>query len=102
LLGAAAVLEDSNSSYSEQRHEAILKCLLSGFATNTARLTSDGSYKTLVGNQTVTIHPSSVLFGRKIESIVFTEYVYTNKSYGRNVSAVRLRWIEEALSITAG
>jgi ATP-dependent RNA helicase DHR2 len=102
LLPAEAVLDDSNGSYSEQRHEAILKCLLSGFATNTARLTSDGSYKTLVGNQTVTIHPSSVLFGRKIEAIVFTEYVYTNKSYGRNVSAVRLRWIEEALGITAG
>jgi ATP-dependent RNA helicase DHR2 len=101
LLTADAVLDDSNSSYSEQRHESILKCLLRGFATNTARLTSDGSYKTLVGNQTVTIHPASVLFGRKIEAIVFTEYVFTNKSYGRNVSAVRLRWIEESLGITS-
>jgi ATP-dependent RNA helicase DHR2 len=49
----------------------------------------------------VTIHPASVLFGRKIEAIVFTEYVFTNKSYGRNVSAVRLRWIEESLGITS-
>jgi ATP-dependent RNA helicase DHR2 len=65
LLPAEAVLDDSNGSYSEQRHEAILKCLLSGFATNTARLTSDGSYKTLVGNQTVTIHPSSVLLHKQ-------------------------------------
>jgi len=81
----------------EAKNEAILQCLLKGFAMNTARLVPDGSYKTFVGNQTVAIHPSSVLFGKKVEAIVFSEYVYTNKSYARNVSAVRLRWIEEAL-----
>ena len=81
----------------EAKNETILQCLLKGFAMNTARLVPDGSYKTFVGNQTVAIHPSSVLFGKKVEAIVFSEYVYTNKSYARNVSAVRLRWIEEAL-----
>jgi ATP-dependent RNA helicase DHR2 len=59
---------------------------------------SDGSYKTLLGNQSVSIHPSSVLFGKKVEAILFSEFVFTNKSYGRNVSAVRLSWIDEVLS----
>jgi ATP-dependent RNA helicase DHR2 len=59
---------------------------------------SDGSYKTILTNQTVSIHPSSVLFGRKVEAILFSEFVFTNKSYGRNVSAIRLSWVDEAFS----
>lgn len=58
----------------------------------------DGSYRTLIGNQTVAIHPSSVLFGKKVEAIVFSEFVFTNKSYARGVSAVRLGWIDEVVA----
>ena len=81
----------------EALNAAILQCLLRGFPTNTARLMPDGSYRTLAGNQTVAIHPSSVLFGKKVEAIVFTEYVFTNKSYARGCSVVRLAWIDEIL-----
>jgi ATP-dependent RNA helicase DHR2 len=89
--------EEQSGDGLEKRNEAILRSLLKGFAMNTARLVPDGSYRTFVGNQTVAIHPSSVLFGKKVEAIVFSEFVYTNRSYARNVSVVRLRWIEEAL-----
>lgn len=78
---------------------SVLKCFLKGFATNTARLFPDGSYKTIVGNQTVAIHPSSGLFGRKIEAIMYNESVFTNKSYARGVSAVQMDWIGEALGV---
>lgn len=40
----------------------ILKCILTGFHPNVARLAADGSYRTLLTNQAVAIHPSSVLF----------------------------------------
>ena len=75
---------------------SILKCFLKGFATRTARLCPDGSYKTMVGNQTVAIHPSSGLFGRKVEAIMFNEFVFTSRSYAKSVSAVQLNWITEA------
>ena len=75
---------------------SILKCFMKGFATKTARLCPDGSYKTMVGNQTVAIHPSSGLFGRKVEAIMFNEFVFTSRSYAKNVSAVQLNWITEA------
>ena len=75
---------------------SILKCFLKGFATRTARLCPDGSYKTMVGNQTVAIHPSSGLFGRKVEGIMFNEFVFTSRSYAKSVSAVQLNWITEA------
>ncbi|PYH85299.1 P-loop containing nucleoside triphosphate hydrolase protein [Aspergillus uvarum CBS 121591] len=76
----------------------ILKSFLRGFATNTARLVPDGSYRTVVGNQTVAIHPSSVLFGKKVEAILYNEFVFTNRSYARGVSAVQMDWVGEALS----
>ena len=79
--------------------ESILKCFLKGFATNTARLFPDGSYKTMVGNQTVAIHPSSGLFGKKVEAIVYNEFVFTNRSYAKGVSAVQMDWIGEALGL---
>lgn len=101
LLPESAILEAGNTGFTEERNATILQCLLRGFVANTARLMPDGSYKTLSSNQTVAIHPSSVLFGRRVEAIVFSEFVFTSKSYGRNVSTVRLTWIDEALSSQA-
>jgi ATP-dependent RNA helicase DHR2 len=77
--------------------KSIMICLLKGFFANTARMMPDKSYKTMLGNQIVAIHPSSILFGRKVEAIVFSEFVFTTKSYARGVSAVQLSWVEEAM-----
>lgn len=75
--------------------EPILKCFLQGFATNVARLSPDGTYKTLVGNQNIAIHPSSVLFGKKVEAIMYNEFVYTSRSYARGVSAIQAVWLQD-------
>ena len=77
--------------------EAILRCFLKGFAANVAGLCKDGSYKTIQGNQTVAIHPSSVLHGKKVEAIMYNEFIYTRKAYARGVSAVQANWVEEAI-----
>ncbi|CRG84576.1 hypothetical protein PISL3812_01842 [Talaromyces islandicus] len=76
----------------------VLKSFLTGFGTNTARLVPDGSYRTIVGNQTVAIHPSSVLFGKRVEAILYNEFVFTNRSYARGVSAVQMDWVGEVLA----
>ncbi|KAL4878970.1 P-loop containing nucleoside triphosphate hydrolase protein [Aspergillus karnatakaensis] len=86
------------TSIREPSPVAILKSFLRGFSTNTARLVPDGSYRTVVGNQTVAIHPSSVLFGKKVEAIMYNEFVFTNRSYARGVSAVQMDWVGEALA----
>ena len=70
--------------------ERILKAFLHGFPTQIARLIPDGSYRTLVGNQTVAIHPSSVLFGKKVEAILYAEFVFTQRSWARGVSGVEM------------
>ncbi|KAF2481923.1 P-loop containing nucleoside triphosphate hydrolase protein [Neohortaea acidophila] len=87
----------SASASAEEVAENILKCFLRGFWNNVARLCPDGSYKTFVGNQTVAIHPSSFLYGRKTEAIMYNEFVYTNKTYARGVSAVQVRWLDDIL-----
>ncbi|KAF2827354.1 pre-mRNA-splicing factor ATP-dependent RNA helicase PRP16 [Ophiobolus disseminans] len=89
--------DQSSSAPSEARSQAILQSVLRGFISNTARLMPDGSYKTLIGNQIVAIHPSSVLFGRKVEAIVFNEFVFTGKAWARGVSAVQLDWVSEVV-----
>lgn len=77
--------------------DRVLRAFLTGFAANTARLMPDGSFKTLVSNQNISIHPASVLFGRKVEAIMYSEFVWTAKGYARGVSAVQMKWIGEIL-----
>ncbi|KAL1853311.1 Salivary acidic proline-rich phosphoprotein 1/2 [Paecilomyces lecythidis] len=98
----AKLLPDANTCASIANNQPdpvlILKSFLTGFATNTARIVPDGSYRTIVGNQTVAIHPSSVLFGKKVEAIMYNEFVFTNRSYARGVSAVQMDWVGEVLA----
>ena len=85
---------------SETRADNILKAFLHGFKLNVARLCPDGSYKTFVGNHTVAVHPSSVLFGKKkMEAFMYNEYVYTSKAYARGVSAIQLKWLEDVFTV---
>lgn len=82
---------------SAERAEILLKCFLKAFAMKTASLQPDGSYCTTVGKHVVAIHPSSVLYGKKVEAIMFLEHVYTQKNYAKKVSAIQMNWIAEAL-----
>ncbi|KAF2444214.1 P-loop containing nucleoside triphosphate hydrolase protein, partial [Karstenula rhodostoma CBS 690.94] len=90
---------EAPASNSSPNTDAILACILRGFVSNTARLCPDGSYKTFFHNQLVAVHPSSVMHGRKIkaEAIVFSEFLFTNKSYAKKVSAVQMNWIEDIM-----
>ena len=78
--------------------DRILRAFLTGFGSNTALLMPDGSYKTLITNQAISIHPASVLFGRKVEAIMYNEFVWTTKGYARGVSAVQFKWIGDVLA----
>ena len=42
-------------------HVAILKCLISGFFGNAAKLSSSGNYLTVRGGVAVTTHPTSII-----------------------------------------
>jgi hypothetical protein len=55
--------------------DAILKSFLSGFFQNTALLQPDGTYKSVLGGQTISIHPGSSMFGKRVEAIMYNELV---------------------------
>ena len=96
---AQTLRQETTRQVTSERATTIVKCFLKGFKMNTARLMPDGSYKTVVGNQTVAIHPSSGLFGKKVEAIMYNEFVFTTKSYARGVSAVQMDWVGEAMGV---
>ncbi|GAM83286.1 hypothetical protein ANO11243_012720 [Dothideomycetidae sp. 11243] len=73
----------------------IMRCFMQGFKENIAILGPEGTYLTLRGKHTVAIHPSSILFGKKVEAILYDEFVFTTKPYGRGVSALQGDWIAE-------
>jgi len=80
---------------SPEKADAILRCFLRGFGWKTALLCADGGYRTIAGKHEIAIHPSSVLAGRKVEAIMYNEFVFTNRSYARGVSAVQTNWVVE-------
>ena len=56
-----------------------------------------GRYRTLLGNELVSIHPNSTLFQRNPAPacVVYTELVTTSKTYIRGVSQIREEWLYE-------
>ena len=85
-------LENQDES---QNDEGLLKCLLSGLFMNVALLQTDGSYRTLISHQTVYLHPSSTLFGKKSQAVFFNELVHTSRKYMRKISRIQKEWLLE-------
>lgn len=82
------------------REELLLRCLVAGFFTNTARRKDDGKYALVgesgVGDTVVEIHPASVLRGNRgkgAKVVLFDELVITSKPYLRNVVSVKVEWL---------
>jgi len=80
--------------------EMIIKTFLKAFATKTAVLGPDGKYLTTLGRNTIAIHPSSVLLGKKLEAIMFLDHVFTSQSFAKKVSAIQADWIEGTLAVS--
>ncbi|XP_074597398.1 ATP-dependent RNA helicase pea [Brevipalpus obovatus] len=73
----------------------IQKAICSGFFRNAAKKDPQEGYRTLVDNQVVYIHPSSALFNRQPEWVVYHELVLTTKEYMREVTTIDPKWLVE-------
>jgi len=58
----------------------VRKAIVSGFFANTAKKDPQEGYKTLVEGQPVYIHPSSSLFQKNPDYVLYHELVLTTKS----------------------
>ncbi|PNF33382.1 ATP-dependent RNA helicase DHX8 [Cryptotermes secundus] len=73
----------------------IQKTVCSGFFRNAAKKDPQEGYRTLVDSQVVYIHPSSALFNRQPEWVIYHELVQTTKEYMREVTTIDPKWILE-------
>ncbi|CAI7764152.1 unnamed protein product [Closterium sp. NIES-53] len=73
----------------------IRKALCSGFFFHAARKDPQEGYRSIVENQPVYIHPSSALFQRQPDWVLYHELVMTTKEYMRECTLIDPRWLVE-------
>ncbi|KAF7494155.1 ATP-dependent RNA helicase DHX8 [Sarcoptes scabiei] len=69
------------------------KAICSGFFRNVSKKDPQEGYRSLVDGQVVYIHPSSALFHRQPEWVIYHEIVLTTKEYMREVTTIDPRWL---------
>lgn len=73
--------------------DRIRKAICAGFFTHAARRDPQEGYKTVVEAQHVFLHPSSALFNKAPEWVVYHQLVMTTKEYMREATAIDPRWL---------
>ncbi|KAK3900524.1 hypothetical protein C8A05DRAFT_35828 [Staphylotrichum tortipilum] len=76
--------------------DKIRQALCSGFFRNTARKDPQEGYKTLTEGTSVYLHPSSALFGKQAEWVVYHELVLTTREYMHFTTTIEPKWLVEA------
>ncbi|QLL32245.1 hypothetical protein HG536_0C04140 [Torulaspora globosa] len=76
--------------------DSIRRALVAGFFMNAAKRDSQVGYKTICGGTAVGIHPSSSLFGKEYEYVIYHSLVLTSREYMAQVTAIDPSWLLES------
>ncbi|KAN0096804.1 P-loop containing nucleoside triphosphate hydrolase protein [Hyaloscypha variabilis] len=76
--------------------QKVRQALCSGFFRNSARKDPQEGYKTLIEGTPVYLHPSSALFGKQAEWVIYHTLVLTSKEYMHCTTAIEPKWLVEA------
>ena len=76
--------------------QKVQQALCSGFFRNSARKDPQEGYKTLIEGTLVHLHPSSALFGKQAEWMIYDEVVLTTREYMRCTTSIEPKWLVEA------
>jgi ATP-dependent RNA helicase DHX8/PRP22 len=74
----------------------VRQALCSGYFRNSARKSPEGNYTTLVEGTPVYLHPSSALFGKPAEHVIYHSLVETSKEYMHMATVIEPKWLVEA------
>jgi ATP-dependent RNA helicase DDX35 len=67
--------------------QTIQRCLTTGYFSHAARMQPDGTYRTVNGDVVLWAHPSSIMFNRKADWVIFGEIQDTReKTFIKDVS----------------
>lgn len=91
--------------FMDKLHQDIISCggsytrirmaICGGFFRHAAKKDPQEGYKTLIEGTPVYIHPSSSLFNRQPEWVIYHELVLTTKEYMREVVSIDPKWLVE-------
>ncbi|TGJ85834.1 hypothetical protein E0Z10_g2905 [Xylaria hypoxylon] len=76
--------------------QKVRQALCSGFFRNAARKDPQEGYKTLVEGTPVYLHPSSALFGKQAEWVIYSTLVLTVKEYMHCTTSIEPKWLVDA------
>ncbi|CAJ2513674.1 Uu.00g017930.m01.CDS01 [Anthostomella pinea] len=76
--------------------QKVRQALCSGFFRNSARKDPQEGFKTLVEGTPVYLHPSSALFGKQAEWVIYHTLVMTSKEYMHCTTAIEPKWLVSA------
>ncbi|KAJ2375640.1 DEAH-box ATP-dependent RNA helicase prp22 [Coemansia sp. RSA 2607] len=82
-------------SCGERNFDPVRRALCAGFFRHAAKRDPQEGYKTLIEGTPVYIHPSSALFNKNPEWVIYHELVMTSKEYMREATVVEPRWLVE-------
>ena len=76
--------------------DAIRKAVIHGLFANAAQLQPDGTYRSVRGGQSLSVHPHSSLFrGTLPEWVVYGELIYTSKAFINQCTPVSSDWLAQ-------
>ena len=78
-----------------KNYKIICKAITAGFFMNAAKKDPQEGYRTLVDQNPVYIHPSSALFNKNPEYLIYHELILTTKEYMRNIMVIDAKWLTE-------
>ncbi|KAG6011876.1 hypothetical protein E4U54_007861 [Claviceps lovelessii] len=77
--------------------DQIRRCLTAGYFAHAARMQPDGTFRNVEGGTVMHAHPSSLLFNRKADWVIFHEVMETGgKIFIRDMTKVEMAWLLEA------
>ncbi|KAG5921838.1 hypothetical protein E4U61_006170 [Claviceps capensis] len=77
--------------------DQIRRCLTAGYFAHAARMQPDGTFRNVEGGTVMHAHPSSLLFNRKADWVIFYEVMQMgDKVFIRDVTKVEKAWLLEA------
>lgn len=76
--------------------EQIRRCLTTGYFAHAAKMQPDGTFRNVAGGTVLHAHPSSLMFNRKAEWVIFHEVMETGqKTFIRDVTKIQKGWLVE-------
>eukprot|EP00916_Digyalum_oweni_P009002 GHVL01015151.1.p1 GENE.GHVL01015151.1~~GHVL01015151.1.p1 ORF type:complete len:817 (-),score=152.08 GHVL01015151.1:1042-3468(-) len=76
-------------------YNRIRKTICAGYFRNACKKDPEEGYRSLVDHQQVHMHPSSALYNKNPEWVIYHELVMTTKEYIREVCTIEPHWLAE-------